>query len=243
MREWVYSSTHSLTSALEGGEWWASRHGRYNPMVRAPGIHYIGGWVGPRAGVDAVMKRKVPSPRRESNPPNPDRPDCNQSLYRLSYPASQYVICTNHKILDNVFISIPHVIHLTSKRFPECLVFRHLYYTFSPRSKKLHPHPSQEHPTLWGKVHLQWLKVTQLVKKFLAFYGNRRFITVFIRAPLWKQILPETENYSHIAWSQILSSIYDHSHEFSFLISFIIAPSFVSLLLYIYLLSFLKLTS
>jgi hypothetical protein len=35
---------------------------------RAPGTHWIGGWVGPRAVMDAVVKRKIPSPRRESNP-------------------------------------------------------------------------------------------------------------------------------------------------------------------------------
>jgi hypothetical protein len=29
---------------------------------------WIGGWVGPRAGLNAVVKRKIPSPRRESNP-------------------------------------------------------------------------------------------------------------------------------------------------------------------------------
>jgi hypothetical protein len=33
-----------------------------------PGTHWIGGWVGPRAVLDAVMKRKIPSPRMESNP-------------------------------------------------------------------------------------------------------------------------------------------------------------------------------
>jgi hypothetical protein len=27
----------------------------------------IGGWVGPRAVLDAVVKRKIPSPRREPN--------------------------------------------------------------------------------------------------------------------------------------------------------------------------------
>jgi hypothetical protein len=32
---------------------------------RAPGIHWIGGWVGPRAGAEPVMRRKI---RRESNP-------------------------------------------------------------------------------------------------------------------------------------------------------------------------------
>jgi hypothetical protein len=30
--------------------------------------------VGPRTVLDAVVKRKIPSPRRESNPRNPDRP-------------------------------------------------------------------------------------------------------------------------------------------------------------------------
>jgi hypothetical protein len=33
--------------------------------------HWMGGWVGPRAVVDAVVKRKIPSPRRESNPRTP----------------------------------------------------------------------------------------------------------------------------------------------------------------------------
>jgi hypothetical protein len=69
--EWRYSSTHSLTSALDGGEWSASRSGRFTPRERVPGTHGIGGWVGPRAVVDAVVKRKIPSPRRESNPRTP----------------------------------------------------------------------------------------------------------------------------------------------------------------------------
>jgi hypothetical protein len=65
--EWRYSSTHSLTSALDGGEWSASRLSRFTPRERAPGTHWIWGWVGPRAIPDAVMKRKIPSPRKESN--------------------------------------------------------------------------------------------------------------------------------------------------------------------------------
>jgi hypothetical protein len=67
-REWRYSSTHSLILALDGGEWSASRPGRFNPSERAPGTHWIGGWVGPRAVLDVVVKRKIPSPCRESNP-------------------------------------------------------------------------------------------------------------------------------------------------------------------------------
>jgi hypothetical protein len=66
--EWTYSSTHSLTLVLDGGEWSASRPGRFTPIERASGTHWIGGWVGPRAVLDAVVKKKIPSPRRESNP-------------------------------------------------------------------------------------------------------------------------------------------------------------------------------
>jgi hypothetical protein len=28
-------------------------------------------WLGPRAGLDTMVKRKIPSPRRESNPDHP----------------------------------------------------------------------------------------------------------------------------------------------------------------------------
>jgi len=56
---------HSLTSALYGGEWSASLPSRFTPADRAPGTHWSGGWVGPTAGVDAVVKTKIPSPFRE----------------------------------------------------------------------------------------------------------------------------------------------------------------------------------
>jgi hypothetical protein len=69
--EWRYSATHSLTSALDGGEWSASRPGRSTSRERAPVTHLIGVWVGPRDVLDAVVKRKIPSPRRESNPRTP----------------------------------------------------------------------------------------------------------------------------------------------------------------------------
>jgi hypothetical protein len=41
------------------------------PRERAPGAHCIGSWVRPRAVLDAVMKRKIPNSRRESNPRTP----------------------------------------------------------------------------------------------------------------------------------------------------------------------------
>jgi hypothetical protein len=57
-----------LTSALDGGEWSASRPGPFTPVEITPGNHWTGGCVGPRAGLDAVAKRKIPCPCRESSP-------------------------------------------------------------------------------------------------------------------------------------------------------------------------------
>jgi hypothetical protein len=69
-----------LTSALVGGEWPASRPGRFIRVERAPGTHWI------RAGLDDVEKRKIlPIPGLEPL----CHPARSQSLYRLSYPDSR----------------------------------------------------------------------------------------------------------------------------------------------------------
>jgi hypothetical protein len=60
-----------MTSALDGGEWSASRPGRALPRGKNPGTHCTGGWVGPRAGLDTEARGKILCPRRG---PNPDRP-------------------------------------------------------------------------------------------------------------------------------------------------------------------------
>jgi hypothetical protein len=76
--EWRYSFTHSLTSVLDGGEWLASRPGRFTPRETASDIHWIGGWVGPRLVLDELVKRRIPSPRRESNPRTPFSRYCSR---------------------------------------------------------------------------------------------------------------------------------------------------------------------
>jgi hypothetical protein len=53
----VYSQIF-LTLTLVGVEWSASRPGRINTREKAPSTHSIGGWVGVRAGLDEVEKRK-----------------------------------------------------------------------------------------------------------------------------------------------------------------------------------------
>jgi hypothetical protein len=84
-----YITPAFLTSALDGGEWSASRPCRFPLWERVPGIHWIEGWVSPRAGPDAVEKRKILH-CRESNPGRLVR---SPLLYRLSYPDSFYKQC------------------------------------------------------------------------------------------------------------------------------------------------------
>jgi hypothetical protein len=73
--------------ALAGGEWSDSRFGRFTSGERAPGTHWIGGWVSLITGLDAVEKTKfLTLPGLELPPLH--RPARSQSLYRLNYLAS-----------------------------------------------------------------------------------------------------------------------------------------------------------
>jgi hypothetical protein len=80
-----------LTSTLDG-EWSASHPGRFIPRERAPGTHWIGGWVVPRAGLVAVVKSKIPSPCRDSNPRS-SSPKPN--AIPLSSPDPENYLCFN----------------------------------------------------------------------------------------------------------------------------------------------------
>jgi hypothetical protein len=75
----------------------ASRRDRFIPRERSPGAHWIGGWVGPRAGLDAVVKRKIPSPYRDSTPESSSPTELSRLLqkdewnriYQDTNPSSQ----------------------------------------------------------------------------------------------------------------------------------------------------------
>ena len=67
-----------MTSALDWG-WVVSTTPRPLYPQQRPGIHCIGGWVGPRAGLNGYGKSASTWIR------SPDRPARSESLYRLSY--------------------------------------------------------------------------------------------------------------------------------------------------------------
>jgi hypothetical protein len=52
---------HFLDLGIVGGEWSASCPGRFILQERGLGNHYIGGWVGPRAGLNTVEERRISS--------------------------------------------------------------------------------------------------------------------------------------------------------------------------------------
>jgi hypothetical protein len=78
---------HSLTLSLDGGEWSASHPGCFTPRERAPRTHWIEGWVGPRAILDVVVRRKISRPCWESNLRTPIV-QSSPALYCLSYHGS-----------------------------------------------------------------------------------------------------------------------------------------------------------
>jgi hypothetical protein len=61
-----------FASALDGGEWPATRLSRFTSGEIAPCTHWMGGWMGPTAGLDSVEKTKILAlPGLEPRPSSP----------------------------------------------------------------------------------------------------------------------------------------------------------------------------
>jgi hypothetical protein len=88
-----------LTLELDGGEWSASHHWHLTFGERAPGIHWIGGWVGLWASLDAVEKRKI-------LPLLGIQPQLIAHCYtERAYPSFTYVICRPIKKRKQIVVS------------------------------------------------------------------------------------------------------------------------------------------
>jgi hypothetical protein len=91
-----------LTSALDEGEWSASRPG---PREKTYGTHWVGSLVGPRAGLDAMDKRQILHRRPVRSPALPTE------LSRLLY-----VISTGRNVDNNYFTNhiVSQLLHFLS---------------------------------------------------------------------------------------------------------------------------------
>ena len=85
--EYRYSSTLSLTTALDGGRWSTPRPNSVTPGKDPVPIVQEAGWApGPVwTGAENLAATGIRSP---------DRPACSESLYRLSYPGPQIKLKT-----------------------------------------------------------------------------------------------------------------------------------------------------
>jgi hypothetical protein len=82
-----------MASSLDGGEWSASRFDCFTSGERAPGIHWVGGWVGPSSGLDAVDEGKISYllPGMESRPSSPQP---------VAIPAELNTLCASRAAWD-----------------------------------------------------------------------------------------------------------------------------------------------
>ena len=73
----MYIYTLTLTSALDGGVGGQRNASAALPQGKRPGTHFIGGWLGPRAGLGGCGKSRphrdwIPGPRKVSPLPGLD---------------------------------------------------------------------------------------------------------------------------------------------------------------------------
>jgi hypothetical protein len=102
-----YSSYSFTTSALDGGEWSASRPSRaFTPGERTPSTHWSGGWVGPRAGLD-TEEEKILCPCRGSNPDRPVVQPVVRHYTAWANPAPLYI--WYHFIYKTLSITIAYI--------------------------------------------------------------------------------------------------------------------------------------
>jgi hypothetical protein len=105
--EWMYRSTFSFNSTLDGGEWSASRPGRFTAGERALSTY----WMNPRACLDDMMNLKFLNlPGLEPRPLG--RPACSHLLYLLRYCGS---LCC---IREERFLNLPFTGKGGAKRRP-----------------------------------------------------------------------------------------------------------------------------
>jgi hypothetical protein len=113
--------------------------------------------VGPRGGLHVLKKRKIYFPCRESNQISSVFNPVIQSLYAIFGPLLMKIILT--RLLTYIL---------------NYLLTYLLTYSLT--------HSLTHSPTPWSRVLLEQLTSLQLVKKFPAFYGTRRFIAAFTSA-------------------------------------------------------------
>jgi hypothetical protein len=113
--EWRHSSTHSQPRYYMEVSCQLHVPAAALPE-KEPGIRWIGGWVGPRAGLDAVAKRKIPVPGGNRTPVV--QPTA-WTLYWPSYP--EHTLYRNFFLCNTQFLC-SHPVRMTSLSSQSCFL-------------------------------------------------------------------------------------------------------------------------
>jgi len=84
----------------------ASRPGRFAPRERAPGIHWIGGWADPRAGLDAVLREKFPPPAGTRKPHHSSRSPLLYLLHTGTAISEHYKLRNSYCVIFLILLLI-----------------------------------------------------------------------------------------------------------------------------------------
>ena len=120
-------------------------------------------------------------PHRDSIP---DRPARSQLLYQLSYPTHIMLMGTVQKSRVRMHFSRNQLVAIPvfgAGIFLDGFGSHCRYLHFINSTSKDTPYPTYL-LTPWSRVLLEKLASLQLVKKFAAFYGTRRFLTALTSA-------------------------------------------------------------
>jgi hypothetical protein len=113
------------------------------PQGKSPSTHWIGGCVDPRAVLDAVVKRKIPSSRRESNPITPIVQPVAQpiptELSRLFFQ-TYHRLKKSKPVISDKIIPATYIIMPEAARSSETLVSYIIIQRHNPEDHDLNLH-------------------------------------------------------------------------------------------------------
>jgi hypothetical protein len=120
MGEWMYIDPHFLDLGTSW-EWSVSCPGRFTPRERAPGTHWIGGWVDPRTVLDMEKRKFLALPGLELRPLL-SRPARRYYTCIECFPQAYYTLCCTHvnfdsDVLTPLYVRTSWIVKLLVKYF------------------------------------------------------------------------------------------------------------------------------
>jgi hypothetical protein len=103
-----------LTSTIDGGELSPPSPGSYIAWERAPGTHFIGGWVDPRASLDDVKRKFLTLPGLDLRPFG--RPARSRVLRAIPAPGWVVQVNSHFRTRQQVNQQIARIINFTNQQ-------------------------------------------------------------------------------------------------------------------------------